>query len=84
MYDRAEEQWKLVGFMPRRSEVRVLPAQPNEDISRLGEKGVKVFALADDLEERGIAEGNCIGGVKMIRSRDVADLMDNYQQVWHW
>ena len=60
------------------------PAQPNEDISRLGEKGVKVFALADDLEERGIAEGNCIGGVKMIRSRDVADLMDNYQQVWHW
>ncbi len=60
------------------------PAQPNEDIARLQGKGVKLFALADDLEERGISEGNCIGGVQMIRSREIADLMDNYQQIWHW
>ncbi|HEY3025469.1 MAG TPA: hypothetical protein VGJ55_04870 [Pyrinomonadaceae bacterium] len=60
------------------------PAQLNEDIGRLHGKGVKVFALADDLEERGISEGNCISEAKMIRGRDVADLMDNYQQVWHW
>jgi sulfur transfer complex TusBCD TusB component (DsrH family) len=60
------------------------PAQPNEDIGRLKEKGVKLFALADDLEERGISEGNCIGGVQMIRSREVAGLMDDYEQIWHW
>ena len=60
------------------------PAQPNEDIARLQGKGVKLFALADDLEERGIPEGNCIGGVQMIRSSEVAGLMDDYQQIWHW
>jgi len=60
------------------------PARPNEDIGRLREKGVKVFALADDLEERGISEGNCIGGVQMIESREVAGLMDDYEQIWHW
>ena len=60
------------------------PAQPNEDIGRLQAKGVKVFALADDLEERGISKANCIGEVKMVRGRDVADLMDHYEQVWHW
>jgi len=60
------------------------PAQPNEDIGRLQEKGVKLFALADDLEARGISEGNCIGGVQMIRRNDVAGLMDAYQQIWHW
>jgi len=60
------------------------PARPNEDIGRLREKGVKVFAVADDLEERGISEGNCIGGVQMIESREVAGLMDDYEQIWHW
>jgi len=60
------------------------PAQPNEDIGRLQGKGVKLFALADDLEERGISEGNCIGGVQMIRSHEVAGLMDDYEQIWHW
>jgi len=60
------------------------PARPNEDIERLQEKGVKLFALVDDLKARGIAEGKCIGGVKLIRGRDVADLMEGYEQVWHW
>ena|SRR2546423_14910932 len=60
------------------------PARPNEDISRLRAKGVKVFALADDLEERGIREGNCIDGIQMIRKSDVPGLMDDYAQVWHW
>ena len=60
------------------------PAQPNEDIGRLCAKGVKVFALADDLKERGIPTANCISGAQMIRSSDVAGLMDDYEQVWHW
>jgi len=60
------------------------PARPNEDIARLQQKGVQLFALADDLEERGISEGNCISGVQMIRGREVAGLMDAYEQIWHW
>ena len=60
------------------------PARPNDDIGRLREKGVKIFVLADDLEERGIGEANCISGLEMVRGDDVAKLMDNYQQVWHW
>ena len=60
------------------------PARPYEDISRLRDKGVKVFALAEDLEERGISEGNSLGGVQIIRSGEVAALMKDYEQVWHW
>jgi hypothetical protein len=60
------------------------PARPNEDIERLIEKGVTVFAVRDDLEERGLDPSNCIAGVKMIRRHDVALLFDDYNQVWHW
>ena len=60
------------------------PARPNEDISRLHDKGVSVFAVREDLEERGVSLSNCIAGVKFIRRSDVALLMDDYDQVWHW
>jgi hypothetical protein len=60
------------------------PAQPNEDIKRLLDKGVPVFAVRDDLEERGVDFSTCIAGVKLIRRNDVALLLDDYDQVWHW
>ena len=60
------------------------PAQPNEDIGRLRAKGVKVFALREDLEERGVQVGNCISGAEIIRRNDVPGLMDAYEQIWHW
>ncbi len=60
------------------------PARPNEDLGRLLSKGVKIFAFADDLEERGINHGNCVSGVQMIRGSDFVGLMDAYEQIWHW
>ena len=60
------------------------PARPNEDITRLREKGVSVFVVRDDLEARGVHLSNCITGVELIRRGDVALLMDDYDQVWHW
>lgn len=60
------------------------PARPNEDLGRLREKGVKVFAITDDLEERGINRDKCINGVQMIRRSELVGLMVAYEQVWHW
>ncbi len=60
------------------------PARLNEDINKLLGKGVKVFAVRDDLEERGIDSANCLADVRMIHRGEVALLMDDYQQVWHW
>jgi len=60
------------------------PASPNEDINRLREKGVKVFALVEDIEARGISEANRLRDVQLIHSGDVAALMEQYEQVWHW
>ena len=60
------------------------PARPNEDIRRLQDKGVPVFAIREDLEERGVNLSNCLAGVQLIRRNDIALLMDDYDQVWHW
>ena len=60
------------------------PARPNEDIKRLQDKGVTVFAIRDDLEERGVNISNCMSGVELIRRSDIGLLLDGYDQVWHW
>jgi sulfur relay (sulfurtransferase) DsrF/TusC family protein len=60
------------------------PAMPTEDINRLQEKGVNVYAVEDDVEERGIDLNNCIARVRMIRRDEIAGLMEEHDQIWHW
>jgi len=60
------------------------PARPNEDIRKLREKGAQVYAVRDDLEERGINSSACIGDVTLISRAEVGKLMDQHEQVWHW
>ena len=60
------------------------PARPAEDIGKLHEKGVSVFAVRDDLEARGINIDRCVAGVQMIPEKDIAGLLEGYEQIWHW
>ncbi len=60
------------------------PARPNEEIAKLKEKGVNVYVVQDDLEERGITAGNCIGDIQALRRSDIARLFEEHDQVWHW
>lgn len=60
------------------------PARPNEDIAKIREKGAQVYAVGEDLDERGIKSDACIGDVKLIPRADIGKLMEEHEQVWHW
>lgn len=60
------------------------PACPTNDIRRLQEKGVQVYAVASDLESRGINPKDCVSDVRTIRRDGIAALFEDHEQVWHW
>jgi sulfur transfer complex TusBCD TusB component (DsrH family) len=60
------------------------PAKPTEDLSRLQEKGAKVYVVQEDVKERGIQESSCVSGLQFVSKKEIAGLMDGHDQVWHW
>jgi sulfur transfer complex TusBCD TusB component (DsrH family) len=60
------------------------PARPTDDINKLREKGVSVYVVEEDAQERGIDSSQCIGNIQMIRRSDIAGLFEQHDQVWHW
>ena len=60
------------------------PARPTEDISKLREKGVDVFVVREDIDERGIDTRSCIGNIQMIRRGEIAKVFEQHDQIWHW
>lgn len=60
------------------------PARPGEDLKRLLDKGIKIFAVEEDLVERGLSKESCAVEPELIRRVDIAGLMEQHEQVWHW
>lgn len=60
------------------------PPRIEEDLRRMIAKGISVFAVADDLADRGLAEAALVDGVRRLSRSDIARLMDGYDHVWRW
>jgi sulfur relay (sulfurtransferase) DsrF/TusC family protein len=46
--------------------------------------GVNVYVDADDLEERGIGNDECVAGCTPVRSTQLAELFEGFDRVWQW
>src|SRR5687767_9022913 len=60
------------------------PARPFEDIRKLREKGVEVYAVLEDVRERGLDGRVGVEGVGLIGRAEVAALFERHERIWHW
>lgn len=60
------------------------PPELAQDVAKLMDKGTPVYVVEDDLVERGVEAGELIPGLKPISRASIAELMAEFDQVWHW
>lgn len=60
------------------------PPRIAHELEGLIGKGTKVYALADDLAERGLTATPLLAGVEAVPMRGLAALCSRYDRVWHW
>lgn len=60
------------------------PPQIDHDIGRLLEKDIAVYILEEDSHERGLSPSRFIDGIKAVSRKELAQLFDEYEQIWHW
>ncbi len=61
-----------------------VPPTIDKDIEALVGKGVTVYAVREDMEQRGIKPGDLVAGVTPVGKTDIARLFDESDMVWHW
>ena len=54
------------------------------DLAGLLGKGVAVYCVAEDLEDRGLRERVSLEGIRTVPRAQVAGLFDQFDQMWHW
>ena len=60
------------------------PPEIDKDVEKMIEKGVPVYVVEEDAKDRGLSDGDLIGGIKKLKRGGLPDLIDQHDQVWHW
>lgn len=60
------------------------PADLRADLTRLAESDVPVYAVQEDLHERGLADHALLEGVTVIARSKLPGLYEQADQVWQW
>ena len=64
------------------------PIQPGflieTDLKSLGQSNIPVYAVREDLAERGINPNEVIDGVRLMSRTELGKLVDQFDSVWNW
>ena len=60
------------------------PPEIDKDVAKLIEKGMPVYLVKEDAEDRGLSREEWLPGIKEVRRTDLPDLLDQHDLVWHW
>jgi sulfur transfer complex TusBCD TusB component (DsrH family) len=54
------------------------------DVQSVQASGIPVYALREDVEERGIGESELVKGIKLMSRRELGRFVDRFDSVWNW
>jgi len=64
------------------------PVQPGflieTDVKSVQEAKIPVYALQEDLAERGIEQSELVSGIKLMSRRELGKFIDQFDTVWNW
>ena len=60
------------------------PPRVDDDLARMIGKEVVVYAVAEDLADRGLSDAKMVSGVRRIPRSELPKLMNSYDRVWRW
>ena len=56
----------------------------DRDLANAIDKGIPVYAIAEDLQDRALFQERLIDGVLLIEKSQVPQLFKQFEYVWHW
>lgn len=60
------------------------PPRIDNDVAAFAPKGIKVYAVSEDADDRGLSAGDMVDGVEMVSRAGLPKLFAGYDQIWHW
>jgi sulfur relay (sulfurtransferase) DsrF/TusC family protein len=63
---------------------QIHPPKIDKDVVALIQKGTPVYVVTEDAMERGLVESEFVSGVQPVSRRTLPNLLDQFDQVWHW
>jgi len=60
------------------------PVAIEHDLESMMKDGIRVYAVKEDLESRGIDSSRILKGIQLIPAGEIASLFDSFDQIWHW
>ncbi len=66
------------------SKKQTQPPEIDRDLLHAISHGIKVYVITEDLDARGISDGNAIAGITKISRKELPNLFEEYDSIWHW
>ena len=60
------------------------PPEIDKDVEKMIQKGVPVYLVEQDVNERGLSDADFVAGIKKVKREALPELIDQHDQVWHW
>ncbi len=56
----------------------------DKDLDKMIKKGIPVYLVKEDAQERGLSSSGMVAGIEEISRKALPQLLDRFDQIWHW